>query len=349
MTSANKEIIEYVQSLDENDNKQVVQNFVDKLNTPIDWQLVLNRFNWSSSYFAELDDLLIKIGYCGRDDIIELIKEFLHTQLYTIGILEYNKIYNAGIWNHFDELLKYPYGINWNYLSRNPAAIDLLKQNPDKIDWDGLSMNTHPFAIALLKMNPEKIKWILLSGNIAAIELLKQNPDKIDWRFLSKNTAAMDLLEMNPNRIDWFSLSKNIAAADLLKMNTNKMDWAGLSSNTHPFAIALLKMNPEKICWFFLSNNINPDAIELLRQNPERIRWDCLSSNPAAIDLLRMNPEKIHWYELNTNPNSDAIDMIKTRTMIYYEALSYNKYDYFAEKLKHFNEAGHFPQSRLIL
>ena len=38
---------------------------------------------------------------------------------------------------------------NWNYLSYNPNAIELLKENQDKIDWDYLSFNIN--AIELLK------------------------------------------------------------------------------------------------------------------------------------------------------------------------------------------------------
>ena len=39
--------------------------------------------------------------------------------------------------------------LNWNYLSYNPNAIELLKENQDKIDWDYLSFNIN--AIELLK------------------------------------------------------------------------------------------------------------------------------------------------------------------------------------------------------
>ena len=31
--------------------------------------------------------------------------------------------------------------LNWDNLSRNPNAIDLLQANPDKINWDYLSEN----------------------------------------------------------------------------------------------------------------------------------------------------------------------------------------------------------------
>jgi hypothetical protein len=60
------------------------------------------------------------------------------------------------------------YELDWECLSLNPAAIDLLRANPDKIDW-----------------------W-RLSGNPAAIDLLRANPDKVDWEWLSKNPAIFE-------------------------------------------------------------------------------------------------------------------------------------------------------------
>ena len=71
------------------------------------------------------------------------------------------------------------------FLSSNPNAIELLKENQDKINWRELSLN--PNAIELLKENQDKINWSELSSNPNAIELLKENQDKINWYFLSIN------------------------------------------------------------------------------------------------------------------------------------------------------------------
>ena len=38
------------------------------------------------------------------------------------------------------------YKINWNLMSRNPAAIQLLEQNQDKINWYNLSENPSIFT-----------------------------------------------------------------------------------------------------------------------------------------------------------------------------------------------------------
>jgi ribosomal protein L24E len=54
-------------------------------------------------------------------------------------------------------------GIDWKYLSlssKNERAIELLREYPEKIDWEELSMNEH--AIELLQENPDKISWNLI-------------------------------------------------------------------------------------------------------------------------------------------------------------------------------------------
>ncbi len=53
-------------------------------------------------------------------------------------------------------------------LSLNPAAMDLLRVNPKRINWHCLSVN--PAAIDLLKKNTKKISWDLLSRNPAIFE-----------------------------------------------------------------------------------------------------------------------------------------------------------------------------------
>jgi hypothetical protein len=53
-------------------------------------------------------------------------------------------------------------------LSVNPAAIHLLKQNPDKIDWKWLCKN--PEATEILKANQGKIDWGIFSYNTGIFE-----------------------------------------------------------------------------------------------------------------------------------------------------------------------------------
>jgi len=52
--------------------------------------------------------------------------------------------------------------INYKYLSSNPhpAAIELLKANPDKIDWDGFSLNSSIFTYDYEKIKKNLFKWL---------------------------------------------------------------------------------------------------------------------------------------------------------------------------------------------
>ena len=97
--------------------------------------------------------------------------------------------------------------IQWNSLSKNIYAYDLLKDNQDKICWNSLSKNI--YAIDLLEKNQDKINWNNLCLNKNAIHILENNLDKVDWNNLSLNKNAIHILKENKDKIDWFNLSLN--------------------------------------------------------------------------------------------------------------------------------------------
>ena len=88
-----------------------------------------------------------------RSIILEKFAEILPTKYVLLDWIDKNKL-------------------NWEKLSSNPNAIDLLEENYDKINWHHLSSN--PNAIDLLKNNEDKIDWGWLSLNPNAIKLLKK-------------------------------------------------------------------------------------------------------------------------------------------------------------------------------
>ncbi len=157
----------------------------------------------------------------------------------------------------------------------NPLAIDLLRERAvvennmskkdykklgDKIDWDYLS--TNPNAIELLKKYPHKINWEMLSANTAAIDWLKENKNAIDWGMLSENPAAIQLLKENRKKIHWEKLCKNPNAIELLKKNRKKINWRLLCLNER--AEYEMSLTPEeynelkyynKLDWKQLSDN----------------------------------------------------------------------------------------------
>jgi exonuclease V gamma subunit len=106
---------------------------------------------------------------------------------------------------------------NWDMLSRNPNAIHLLEQNPEKINWEYLSGN--PNAIHLLEQNPDKINWHILSMNPNAIPLLEKNIGNIDWKCLLENPNPKAIHLFDENNPD--NKNKNHDPRLLFKPDTN--------------------------------------------------------------------------------------------------------------------------------
>ena len=239
--------------------------------------------------------------------------------------------------------------IDWESLSSNPNAIDLLQKYSYKINWSWLSGNTNPRAIEMLKTHSHLIDWRVLSANPAAIDMLKSKiekeskmnerqleklKDKIDWDMLSQNPnpEAIKILKANPDNINLDFLSANPAAIDILKANVDDISWYELSANTNPEAIELLKTKFYKINWELLS--ANPAGIDLLKDYPGNIKWNYLSQNPNAIKMLKKKIDeenkmseykledledfqKISWEMLSSNPNAiDLLEANKNKTRL---------------------------------
>jgi len=239
--------------------------------------------------------------------------------------------------------------IDWESLSSNPNAIDLLQKYSHKINWSWLSGNTNPRAIEMLKTHSHLIDWRVLSANPAAIDMLKSKiekeskmnerqleklKDKIDWDMLSQNPnpEAIKILKANPDNINLDFLSANPAAIDILKANTDDISWYELSANTNPEAIELLKTKFYKINWELLS--ANPAGIDLLKDYPGNIKWNYLSQNPNAIKMLKKKIDeenkmseykledledfqKISWEMLSSNPAAiDLLEANKNKTRL---------------------------------
>lgn len=78
----------------------------------------------------------------------------------------------------------------WVLCLRAPKTLmPFLERHKDKIDWDRLSQNPNAIELLSKSENMDKISWDMLSRNESAIELLRRNPDKINWFELSTNKA----------------------------------------------------------------------------------------------------------------------------------------------------------------
>ena len=121
-------------------------------------------------------------GDCGGTFIFMLINEDITTR--------YIHVVQKLSGSRYRESLKYlekyhSKYIYWRGISRNRCnyAIEMLRNNKEKINWDELSSNNNAGAVELLSANVKNINWIVLSGNCSdgAIDILKNHPDKINW------------------------------------------------------------------------------------------------------------------------------------------------------------------------
>ena len=98
--------------------------------------------------------------------------------------------------------------LNDSSVNINPRFLKLRKWIPiEKLDWDSLSRN--PNAIDILVNNLDKVDWCGLSNNPNAIHILEKNLDNINWDVLSSNPNAIHILENNLYKVYWYALSRN--------------------------------------------------------------------------------------------------------------------------------------------
>ena len=165
----------------------------------IDWYNLSKNPNTEAIELLKAYPKKIKWEYLSENsnsNIIELLKEKI-------------KLENNLSSDDLDDLPNYK-KIDWSVLSANPIVIELLRADPEKIDWiDWKELSANPNAIELLKANQGKINWNRLSANPNAIELLKANQGKINWQALSANPNAFELLKKYPKKIDWEYASMN--------------------------------------------------------------------------------------------------------------------------------------------
>lgn len=314
---------------------------------------VFSRFAWTREYFHELDRAVINKN---------VVQKFIKDKIRQVGILRFNQflseIGSVPIDNHIKWIEDNINNIQHiEFMSQNPAAIELLYKYPEKINWDHLSCN--PAAMELLIANPDKINWLFISENPAAIELLRANLDKVEWMELSSNPAAIEILAANLDKVDWYEVSANPAAMSLIEANLDQVDWDMLYMNPAAIKLIKAKMKEGKINWKRLSSNPNgwkllrKDAdwravsatannLQFLIDNFDKLKFQELSGNPVAIPILANHLDKVSWYRLSKNPA--AIELLKnSKVMIDWNGLIVNKYNYEEEKIAAFNMADLFP------
>ena len=235
--------------------------------------------------------------------------------------------------------------LNWHYLSSNPNAIELLKNNKEKIVISSLCLNKNFMELEdFMKENYHKIDWCNLSSNINAIGFLK---DKI------KKENLISLKEYNKlhftNVVDYYNLSSNENAIELIKEKIKEENSMDINEYN--------RLCERKINYESLASNSNKKAIELVDIYLQKIDDDelkhkiykklCFNNNNSTIELImkylsKLNNECEEYNDIYNNLclNPNAIFLIETKIFEKYNQFKgYNKdplknnYKYFLEFL----------------
>ena len=182
--------------------------------------------------------------------------------------------------------------VNWDNLSRNQNAIDLLDRNQHFIDWDNLSGNPSPQAKYLLNLHYHKINWAFLhrTKNIFSITSIT------DWNEFCVNPESSSVFlekfknggEAEKERFRKFPLAP--AVLQNVKTLAEMKEFIEI--------LPILKNNMG-----FLSSNENIEIIDYLSANSSLIDWERFSKNKNAIHVMAKHLDKIdpNTVFLNTN------------------------------------------------
>lgn len=226
---------------------------------------------------------------------------------------------------------------HWSFLSKNPQAIDLLRENVERIDWHSLCVNPSREAFELMEENLDRVDW----------EYIVQNPHPYLTEFMSKhhehfpNQKPIELPAYPPpltgdtntfkSRAYYTLLAEMSNDVKLLKDEIKHISLYCLCRNTNPEILPLfeelwdeldnywdlsknpvvwplLKKSPEKISFRGLAYNPLPEAIQYLFEkgtyelNIDSIIWTIVSSNPSAIPYLEKHQDRINYEHLSRNP-----------------------------------------------
>jgi hypothetical protein len=262
-----------------------------------------------------------------------------------------------------DLIKQYDYFNVFGFRITNPITINAIlnyknKQNIELIDkyhkiyisyidWNALSSNSDDLALELLINNPNKINYLNLSSNknIKASILIKdafmKNLFLLNDNILSNNDSKVNIdisisqviLPENKFRFIYHNIFSMSNDDQFIKymfkyVNDNKhyqpeLIFVHMFNNVNDNIILLLKdlYNFFK-CEVFrkaainmLCSNTNVNALNLMlslinnNMNDNKINWDRLSSNINAIKICENNLNKVNWYKLCQNAN--GLDIIK--------------------------------------
>jgi len=271
----------------------------------INWSM-LSKNPGAIEILKQHKDLIIWNDLSYNINAINLIEERVNYE-HSLCVNEYIKLYNKLNWmvlskyknlkivsliekriiyeNKFStkdyDYLNYNEQLNWEEISSNPFAIEIIKKYFNRVYMNKFCRNPNIFEIIEVGFS---INWFELSSNPNAIKFLQKNISKIHWSKLCSNPNAIELIQ---NRIVFEN--NNPHTYD----RSNCIDWNELSLN--PNAIKILEQNKDKINWYKLCMNSNvEETIELIKNRAiyesklnngiSKLNWFVLSSNPKIFE-----------------------------------------------------------------
>jgi hypothetical protein len=222
----------------------ILQHYKETNNWNIDWFMLASSTNPGIIQLIELN--LKKLEDWSDLSANPLAIDILKKNIKQINwfTICYNE--KAGELLYFNQDMIPTSKVCWNLISRNQSHYKLLDGNFFRLDWNELSANPSEAAILLLKENPDKINWDILSSNPGAAYLLETNLDKVNWDKMSLNESVVHLLVEHPNKINWDNFSLNESASDLLIQNPHKVNWKNIVKNKN-IPVEFLTQHIDKI------------------------------------------------------------------------------------------------------
>jgi hypothetical protein len=188
--------------------------------------------------------------------------------------------------------------IDWRELSKNPAAIHILKENKyyKYIDWKHIIYNKN--AACIVKSNLNKM------GNY--------------WYDICKQAHLIEIIEDNFEKINWYGLSENDKAIHILIHNMDKIDIHGLFRNKNSFELLLTCEHH-----FTNDNHYHKNIVFEYFNYCEKYNIPFTLINGLAeygytekhMEYLKNNKKDIDYYYLSINPNIFTYDYKKMRVI----------------------------------
>lgn len=198
----------------------------------------------------------------------------------------------------------------------------------DRINWYSFSRNPNPKAIEIMKQNIDKVDWDMIALNSGAIDIIENNLAEFNWDEFSDKYIDF---EACPYQIPGCVCDYCDITYDKIRFISDRIRM--LSHNQHPRALALVEENLEFFDeWDLISKN--PSAVYLLEKYPDDIFFSELSENKNATHLIKQHmdnmdiEEKIDYVKkshLSKNPSIFELNTDTVYNSIIYSIKKKNK------------------------